>query len=54
MSEAAKPEMMQHAQGNFCWVELGTTDAAAAKKFYTSVFGWEYADTSMGPDRSTQ
>ena len=51
MSEAAKPEMMQHPQGNFCWVELGTTDAAAAKKFYSSVFGWDYEDTSMGPDQ---
>ena len=51
MSEAAKPELMQHPQGNFCWVELGTTDAAAAKKFYSSVFGWDYEDNPMGPDQ---
>jgi hypothetical protein len=50
MSEAAKPELMQHPQGNFCWVELGTTDAAAAKKFYTSLFGWQAEDTPAGPD----
>ena len=51
MSEAAKPEMMQHPHGNFCWIELGTTDADAAKRFYSSVLGWNYEDTSMGPDQ---
>jgi len=49
MSEAATLEMT-HPHGNFCWLELGTTDADAAKKFYTSVFGWGYVDTPMGPD----
>ena len=51
MSEAAKPEMIQHPHGNFCWIELGTTDADAAKKFYSSVLGWDYEDTPMGPDQ---
>ena len=31
-----------------CWTELFTTDAAGAKKFYTSVFSWEYQDMPMG------
>jgi uncharacterized protein len=35
--------------GSFCWVELGTTDQAAAKKFYGSLFGWEAVDMPMGP-----
>lgn len=28
--------------GDFCWNELATTDAEAAKKFYAALFGWEY------------
>src|ERR687894_3109287 len=27
--------------GAFCWNELSTTDAEAAKKFYTELLGWE-------------
>ncbi len=36
--------------GHFCWPELATTDIAAAKHFYTTIFGWEYVDmpTAMG------
>ena len=30
------------AHGEFCWNELATTDAEAAKKFYAGLFGWEY------------
>ena len=28
--------------GSFCWNELATTDAEAAKKFYGELFGWQY------------
>jgi predicted enzyme related to lactoylglutathione lyase len=28
----------------FCWVDLATTDVAAAKAFYTSLFGWTADD----------
>jgi uncharacterized protein len=49
MSEAATQEKA-HPYGNFCWLELGTTDSDAAKKFYTSVFGWSYVDVPMEPD----
>jgi len=46
------PNIDKHAPGDFCWVELGTTDQNAAKKFYTSLFGWAYQDFPMGPDAS--
>lgn len=43
-------EFTRHEPGNFTWVELATTDAAAAKAFYTSLFGWTFVDTPAGPD----
>ncbi|MGH9368795.1 MAG: VOC family protein [Thermoanaerobaculia bacterium] len=42
-------EVKRHDPGSFSWAELATPDPAAAKKFYTSLFGWGVADTSMGP-----
>jgi predicted enzyme related to lactoylglutathione lyase len=39
-----------HAPGTFCWADLGTTDAAAAKRFYTGLFGWSFEDMPMGGD----
>lgn len=36
--------------GSFCWVELSTSDQNAAKKFYSSLFGWTPNDSPMGPD----
>ena len=41
-------EVTRHAPGSFCWVELATTDIAAAKKFYPQLFGWETEDTPIG------
>jgi len=35
--------------GAFCWNELLTTDAAAAEKFYTGLFGWTAKTTQVGP-----
>ena len=35
--------------GTFCWVELGTTDLGAARKFYSSVFGWNLSDMPNMP-----
>ncbi len=43
-------EVVAHAPGTFCWIELGTIDAAAAKAFYTQLFGWSFTDESIGPD----
>lgn len=49
MTEARMQEIPDYAPGTFCWVELGTTDGDAAKKFYTTLFGWDFEDHSMGP-----
>ncbi len=40
----------EYPHGDFCWTDLATTDAAAAKKFYTSLFGWQYTDMPAGAD----
>ena len=40
----------QSQPGVFCWFELGTSDAEAAKKFYGELFGWTANDTMAGPD----
>ena len=34
--------------GTFSYAELATSDAAAAKAFYTDLFGWTYEDVPMG------
>ncbi len=33
-------ERTSYPHGTFCFADLGTTDAAAAKAFYTGLFGW--------------
>lgn len=38
----------KHDPGMFSWADLGTTDVAAAKKFYAALFGWTFTDTPMG------
>lgn len=43
------PHVDKHAPGTFCWVELETTDQAASKVFYGSLFGWSFTDHPMGP-----
>lgn len=43
------PNIERHDPGSFCWFELATTDQTAAKKFYTSLFGWSVSDFPMGP-----
>ncbi|GAA2622689.1 VOC family protein [Streptomyces axinellae] len=35
------------AANTLCWTELYSTDAAAAKDFYRSVFSWTYQDMPM-------
>ncbi|MEQ1875348.1 MAG: VOC family protein [Bdellovibrionia bacterium] len=42
------PEIKRHEQGKFCWVELATADAAGAKKFYSSLFGWTLEEVPFG------
>ena len=46
---AAMAIVETHKPGGFCWIELGTTDQEAAKKFYGSLFGWVASDMPMGP-----
>jgi len=36
-----------YAPGSFCWAELATTDPAAAKQFYSEMFGWNALDVPM-------
>lgn len=43
-------QVTKHAPGVFCWVELGTSDQNAAKKFYGELFGWTMNDIPIGPD----
>ena len=40
-------KITSHTQGAPCWVELATTDQAAAKAFYADLFGWDYQDNPM-------
>jgi predicted enzyme related to lactoylglutathione lyase len=44
-------ERTSYAPGTFSWAELVTSDADAAKAFYTSVFGWGYRDNPVGDDQ---
>jgi uncharacterized protein len=44
------PNFTQHKPGTFSWIELATTNADAAKKFYSGLFGWTFDDNPMGPE----
>jgi len=41
--------MTAHLPGTFCWSELGSSDAGAACRFYTALFGWTVESVPMGP-----
>ena len=43
------PKNTSYKHGTFCWADLGTTDAPAAKKFYGGLFGWTFNDSPAGP-----
>jgi len=43
------PNIDKHPAGDFCWIELATTDQSAAKKFYEDLFGWSANDFPMAP-----
>jgi uncharacterized protein len=36
-----------YAPGYFCWAELASSDTAAAKQFYSDLFGWTAVDMPM-------
>ena len=40
----------KYEHGVFSWVSLSTPDPAAAKRFYESLFGWEFEDVPAGPE----
>src|ERR671911_604676 len=42
----------RYPDGTFCWVDLGTNDAAGAKAFYGGLLGWEFDDLPTG-DKGT-
>ena len=44
------PHIDKHAPGDFCWIELATTDQNAAIAFYSKLFGWQPSNMPMGPD----
>jgi uncharacterized protein len=44
------PNVETHTPGDFCWVELVTTDQVAAKKFYSELFCWTTSDFPMAPN----
>ena len=35
------PTIDRHEAGQFCWVELATSDLDAGRRFYESLFGWK-------------
>jgi predicted enzyme related to lactoylglutathione lyase len=37
-------EVERYPNGTFCWIDVGTNDAPAAKEFYGGLFGWEFED----------
>jgi hypothetical protein len=41
-------ERTEYTPGTFSWTDLTTTDQEAAKRFYASLFGWEYDDNPIG------
>ena len=41
-------ERTSYPPGTFSWAELATSDAGAAKAFYSSLLGWEYDDSPIG------
>jgi uncharacterized protein len=44
------PYFDKRPAGDFAWFELSTSDPSGAKQFYSSLLGWEFQDSAMGPD----
>ena len=47
------PERTEYAPGTPSWVDLQTSDQAAAKTFYGSLFGWTFNDLPVGDNGET-
>lgn len=46
-------QVTSHPPGAFCWIELATSDATAARAFYTQLFGWTVNEFPMGEELGT-
>jgi hypothetical protein len=44
------PIVERFEPGEFCWIELATSNRDAAKSFYSALFGWTVRDIPIGPD----
>jgi uncharacterized protein len=44
-------ERTEYAPGEFCWVDLASTDFDAAKAFYADLLGWEW-DAADSPEET--
>lgn len=42
MSDASEGYGPMPAHGEFCWVEIASTDLEKCRSFYSNVFGWEF------------
>jgi predicted enzyme related to lactoylglutathione lyase len=42
-------EIENYPPGTPCWIDLQTTDPAAAKDFYGQLFGWAFDEAAIGP-----
>lgn len=40
-------EIIEPTPGNFCWIELASTDPAAGRAFYKELLGWNITDMPM-------
>jgi uncharacterized protein len=45
------PNIERFAPGEFCWIELATSNQSAGKSFYTALFGWTARDIPIGGDQ---
>jgi len=43
-------EVAAYEPGSFCWIEIATSDTAAARHFYSLLFAWDAHDTDAGPE----
>jgi predicted enzyme related to lactoylglutathione lyase len=43
------PTVERFEPGEFCWIELATSNQDAAKSFYSALFGWTVRDVPTGP-----
>ena len=44
------PIVERFAPGEFCWIEVATSNRNAAKSFYSALFGWSARDIPIGPN----